>query len=80
MNFDYSKYLKFLFPGLAVALIAVMAFNFLADPYARLRLVLGKGPSPYAAGLGTRTAKAEMIAHGDWDVLLLGTSRAYRWD
>src|SRR5437660_4027519 len=72
---SYPRHLRVLLWSLCAPLAALAAFNLVADPFHCFRLLKGTQLYRSAAGLGNRQARGEMIAHFDWDVLLLGTSR-----
>jgi hypothetical protein len=59
--------------GLALALLA--SFNLAVDPLGAYSITALKIFQPYRGRFTSRAGKSEAVAHGNYDVILLGTSR-----
>lgn len=59
----------------AAALLVMGVFNLLIDPYRAYRLVSLPVVDAHKDYGSSRIIKAEMIHHGPWDVILIGSSR-----
>ncbi len=72
---DARCYGKFVGGGTLAALLIVAAFNVLIDPYRAYPRLHLPGFDRWRDGLSSRVARAELVRRGDWDTILLGTSR-----
>ena len=61
---------------MAVALAVVAAANLAADPYGAYPAVHIDKIARHSGQVGTRTARAELLRHGPWEFVILGSSRA----
>jgi len=71
MSAAYWKYLRGLMGGILVTLVCVAVTNAMIDPFGIYR----SNGSPFRDGIGTRLGKAQALAAGSWEVVLLGNSR-----
>jgi len=73
---SFKRYNKVLGLLTATALGVVASFNLAADPYGAYRSVHWKALAEKSNSVGTRTARAELLRRGDWEFIVLGSSRA----
>ena len=75
-----KSYLKTYFIIVAVLLLAIASFNFVVDPYNIFRRIEIKGfnqEKPYLDERGLSRVKALDLVEGDYDTVILGTSRVF---
>ena len=71
----FGRYLRIWLAIVAAVLAAMGLFNLLIDPYRAYRLVSLPTLDIHKEYGSSRIIKAEMIHHGPWDVILIGSSR-----
>lgn len=71
----FPRYLRTWLLIVAAALLGMGLFNLLIDPYRAYRLVSLPRVDAHKDYGSSRIIKAEMIHHGPWDVILIGSSR-----
>ena len=72
---EYRRYIAILSVLVGLALAAIATFNVLADPYGAYPLAHYGKLAAHTGEVGTRTARAELLRHGPWDFIILGSSR-----
>lgn len=72
---DLRRYGKMVVLGVLAALLGVAAFNVLIDPFRAYPQVHLQTFDRLRGSLFSRIARAELTRRGDWDAIILGTSR-----
>ena len=73
---DARRYCKFVVFGTLAALLVVAVFDVLIDPYRAYPQLHLKAFDRQRGSIFSRVARAELVRRGDWDMIILGTSRA----
>lgn len=76
MRRPYRAYLLRQLLAVGAAAAALASFNLVVDPYRAYRLLVSPELERFKNTAVTRRTKAEMMRHGDWDFVFLGSSRA----
>jgi hypothetical protein len=72
----WTSHLRILLAAIALALLAISAFNLTLDPFGAYRIVPLPALRGFREGLETRIARAEILERGDCETVVVGTSRA----
>lgn len=72
---DAKRYCKWVVGGTLAVLFGVVLFNVLVDPYRVYPQVHLKIFDRLRDSIFSRVARAELVRRGDWDMIILGTSR-----
>ncbi|GAB4384199.1 MAG: hypothetical protein Kow0022_06060 [Phycisphaerales bacterium] len=71
----YRRYMVVFSLLIGLALTSIAAFNVLCDPYGAYPSLHLDRLAAHTHEVGTRTARAELLRHGPWDFIILGSSR-----
>jgi len=75
MRRPYRAYLWRQVLAVGAGAAALASFNLIVDPYRAYRLFVSPELERFKNTAVTRRTKAEMMRHGDWDLVFLGSSR-----
>ncbi|KAA0213144.1 MAG: hypothetical protein DYG94_13140 [Leptolyngbya sp. PLA3] len=73
---SFKRYILVLTVLVAAALAGVAVLNAASDPYQAYPFIGLDALAIRSDQIGSRTARAEMLSRGPWDVVILGSSRA----
>ena len=71
----HRSYLRVSVGTVGLALLLLALFNLAVDPFGAYPLTALKIFQPYRGRFTSRAGKSEAVAHGNYDILLVGTSR-----
>ncbi len=72
---SHRSYLRVCLGTTALALVLLALFNLMVDPFGAYPLAALKIFQSYRGRFTSRAGKSETVAHGRYDILLIGTSR-----